>query len=129
MPDRATRDRRGLRLIRPDDEPPPPTQVGGWPPFVEQWLLPYLREPSLWPVALAVLGHVVVVLVPLMLAVARVGSTGAGVALAGMGLASLAPMRWEWVSERGFGRATVTIVLVWCSSAAVAWAAGRSGLL
>jgi hypothetical protein len=35
----------------------PPTL---WPPFAERWILPYVRIPALFPVVLAIVGHVVV---------------------------------------------------------------------
>ena len=123
------RDRRGLRVVGPDEQPPPKPPHVGWPPFVEEWLLPYLREPSLWPVAVAVLGHVVVVLAPLMLVLWRTGSVAAGMALGVLLVASLWPVRWEVGAQGRPGCATGVLVVVWVVSGLTAWLAGDFGLL
>ena len=34
-------------------EPEPPAVDGGWPPWVQTWVMPYVRESALWPVLVA----------------------------------------------------------------------------
>ena len=123
--------RPSLRVVRRDDPPgpPPEPQEPGWPPFIASWLLPYLKEPALWPVALAVLGHVVVVLVPLLLAVARVGSGWAAACLGVAAALSLLPVRWELRAEGRPAGATAVVVGVWLTSLLTAAAADRWGIL
>ncbi len=113
------------RLAGPDDEPPD----SAWPPFLAKWVLPYLKEPALLPVLLALLGHVVVVLAPLMLAVWRVHSGWAAVLLVVAAVGSAFPIRWEWLDEGGPRGVSAVVVLTWLVSLAAAVFGGRAGIL
>ena len=92
-------------------------------------MLPYVREPALWPVALAVLGHVVVVLAPLMLAVHRVGSWLAAAALGGIAALTLVPVVHEVRVHGRPGAVFVALALTWVVSVAAAVGAGSAGLI
>lgn len=112
-------DRPPLRVV----ESPPP----GWPEWMENWVIPYVREPALWPVLLALLGHVVVALVPMMLATVR---DQAGWAILGL-LALSALSAWLVGFEvRRFHRprgVTLAVVSTWLVSVGLAWLADRTG--
>lgn len=114
-----------LRLAAPDEVVPD----SAWPWFVEEWVLPYLYEPALFPVLLALLGHVVVVLAPLMLIVARVHHVGAALALLLAAAASSFPLRWEWNADGRPGKVAATVLLTWAFSAGAAVVGGRLGVL
>jgi hypothetical protein len=119
--------RRNLRIVGPDEPPPPPDTA--WPPFLAEWVLPYLREPALMPVLLALLGHVVVVLAPLMLAVWRVHSVEAALLLLLVAGGSVFPLRWECLDEGRPGGVSATVVLTWLASVAAAYFGDRTGVL
>jgi len=114
-----------LRLAGPEDEPTP----SAWPPFLAQWVVPYLKEPSLWPVAMALLGHVVVVLAPLMLMVKRSGSWWAGAGLCVAAAVSAWAVRCEWLDDGGPRSVAVATACVWLLSVAAAWYGGNAGYL
>jgi hypothetical protein len=114
----------------PAPRPPlPSVDPPGWPDWVERWILPYLREHVLLPVLLALLGHVVIVLAPLMLWAWRTGSGLAAVLLVALAAATTGLCAFEAVRFRRPGVVTLTLSGLWVVSAAVAWFAGRAGLL
>ena len=92
-------------------------------------LVPYLKEPSLWPVAMALLGHVVVVLAPLMLMVKRSGSWWAGAGLCVAAAVSAWAVRCEWLDDGGPRSVAVAMACVWLLSVAAAWYGGNAGYL
>lgn len=110
------------------DHQPDPI-VSGWPAWLEQWILPYLREPSLWPVLIAVMGHVVVVVVALELDVWREGSIGSGITLAALIAATAGGCGFEVRRVGGPGALTYTLALTWAASVGGAWIAARTGVL
>jgi hypothetical protein len=96
---------------------------------MEQWLLPYLREPVLWPVLVALLGHVMVGLAPLMLLVWRTGNGTALVLLGGLLLGTAGLVTFEGVRFGRPGPVTFTCALTWLSSGALAWLGESTGFL
>jgi hypothetical protein len=100
-----------------------------WPAWFEQWVLPYLREPVLWPVLLAVMGHVVLVVTALELAVWRVRSIESGVVLLALALGSAGATLFEVRRSGRPGPVTVTLALSWAASVGGAWLAERTGVL
>lgn len=90
-------------------------------------MLPYVREPALWPVLIALLGHVVVGLSPLMLSVWRTGSVYAGLALLGLLLGSCGLVAFEIYRFRWPGPVALTCLLTWLAGGGVAWLADRTG--
>jgi hypothetical protein len=98
-----------------------------WPAWIEQWVLPYVREPVLRPVLIALLGHVVVVLVPVLLAVVR---TRDGWAMGLLG-AALALTAWAvWTELRAIGRpgaVALTAAASWLGTFGFAWLADATG--
>ena len=100
-----------------------------WPDWLEQWVIPYVRDPVLWPVVIAVMGHVVVAVTALELAVWRVGSVGSGLIVLALAVGSIAATGFE---TRRFGRpgpVSLTLALSWAASIGFAWLAERTGIL
>jgi hypothetical protein len=100
----------------------------GWPPWVEQWVLPYVDDIALWPVLFALLGHVAVILVPLMVQVIRNQSLPAlgvlGVLLWNTSLI----VRMELRATGRPGRLTAAMVLTWVASLPLAWWTESTGV-
>lgn len=109
-----------MRLV----DPLPP----GWPVWIENWVLPYARDSALRPVLLAILGHVVVVLAPLVLYVVRSGSGRATGILAALTLVSVGLVGFETVRFRRPGAVTVVVLCTWATSLGLAWLADRTGV-
>jgi len=99
-----------------------------WPPWVRTWILPYIQETTLWPVLFALLGHVVVLIAPMMLFVHRHHSINSIVVLSVLALGSVALIRFEIKYRRLPGGVTLTIALTWLSSAALAWISDYYGV-
>ena len=92
-------------------------------------MLPYVRNPSLWPVLVALLGHVVIVLTPLMLAVWRVGSGLAGLGLVLLAGLTVAACGMEARALRRPGAVALSLGLTWAAAVALAWVAEETGFL
>lgn len=113
-------ERPSLRLAEP--------AAPGWPLWIETWVLPYVREPTLWPVLVALLGHVVVGIVPLVLFVVRSGSVRGGLVLGGMVVGSLGLFGFEVFRFRRPGAVSVVVGATWVVSLGLAWLADRTGV-
>jgi len=99
----------------------------GWPPWVETWVMPYLEDSALWPVAFALLGHVVVVIVPVMLLVWR-GSVPAVAPLLLLLSGSAYLLHMEFRAKRRPGVLSVAVLLTWGSSVPLAYVAETTGV-
>lgn len=114
-------------MSEPKVEPTPTPSA--WPQFVQTWVLPYIREPMLWPVLIAVLGHVVLLVALDMLAVYRSGDAGAVVMLVLMMAATIyLVVREVRIVGRPAG-VSATLVLSWLASVASAVGAEYTGVL
>jgi hypothetical protein len=97
--------------------------------WVDRWILTYARDPSLGPVAIALLGHVVVVVAGVALVALRTGSVLAWIGLVLMAALTLALCGLE---VKRFGRpggAALMLLLTWIASGALVWFAERTGVL
>ncbi|MFQ5698135.1 MAG: hypothetical protein ACE5IL_07605 [Myxococcota bacterium] len=98
-------------------------------PWLERWLLPYMRESLLWPVLAAIVGHIVAVVAPALLYALRDHSPLGALALALL-LALSVGGAHEEVRQCGRPGALGGVILVtWILSGAVALAADHYGLL
>lgn len=109
-----------------DDAPPP---RASWPEWVETWVWPYLRDSKLWPVWIAVLGHVVVVLAGLMLVVWREGTPEAWVGLVVLLLGSAALSVQELRVSGRPGPVIASLSLTWLASVGLGWLSEATGIL
>ena len=104
-------------------------QGEGWPEWVETWVFPYVEEMALWPVLVALLGHVVVIIVPLMLHIYRHGA-GYNAAVLGLFLVgSMWLVRVELQARGGPGGVTWVMLGTWLSTLPLAWFAESTGVL
>ncbi len=88
--------------------------------FLDKWVLPYLKEPALWPVAFAIVGHIDTVLVLIILETVRnlhPVTTAALLILIGLSVqAGFSERR----SKGKFGALSVLLGVVWGSSGLIA---------
>lgn len=112
--------------LRRAEAPLPDT---GFPPWMERWVWAYLRDWSLWPVAFAVMGHLMILTAPVMLWAWRDGNLLAylGVFLLLSGTVRL--MAFEVVNLRRPGRVCVALLITWGGALGMAWAGLEWGLL
>lgn len=107
------------------EESPP---ASGWPTWIEEWVLPYLENRALWPVWIALIGHVVVGVAGLLLVGIRSGLPEAWIAVGLLGLGSLWLVGKEWQVRSSPGGVTLTVVLGWLLSGGLVWLAERTGM-
>ncbi len=105
------------------------TPATPWPDWVEKWVLPFLDETSLWPVLIAVIGHIVALLTLVVLTAWRqplpVGAFGVGLMLVISGR-----LAWTEISfYQRPGAMTGFIALCWALSIGGAVFAQHYGLL
>lgn len=103
----------------PDRSPPAPS-------WFEVWVLPYAREPVLWPVLLAILGHVVLLFAIGLLDLWR--GEGFGAAVLSVAL-TLALVGWEVRVARRPGALSISIALTWVAGVVLAVFSQRTGFL
>lgn len=80
---------------------------------LERALLPYLREMMLWPVFLAVLGHVIAIVAPLLVLSVR---DGHGWAITGLTVfaGATGALLWLEVRDRGRpGKISLLVGMIW----------------
>jgi hypothetical protein len=96
---------------------------------LERAILPFLREPTLWPVLLAVLAHAIALVAPLLVASWRTRHGWSITGLVVLAVASAAAIRIE-LRDHGRPRAVSGLILVtWILCATGAWAAVHLGIL
>jgi hypothetical protein len=115
-----------MRKTGPVEEIPPDPFAG--PSRVDRWLLVFVREPTLWPVLLVVIGHAIALLAPLLLWAIRDGQRGPGWTLALLALPCVAGISWE-LRDRGPGALTGLLFSTWALSVAAAIASDHYHLL
>lgn len=97
---------------------------------VERALLPFLREPTLWPILAVLVVHVVAFVAPVMAVVWREPELGWPlVGLAVLAGASVAACRVEMRDRQRPGPVAGLIGATWLLCGAGAWAGARVGLL
>lgn len=101
----------------------------GWPYWMDEWVLPYVKESTLWPVLFAIAGHFVVVYAMILLSVYRDGLQGHWGWLMFSVATSFAPAIWELRLFKRPGGVFVVVFLTWASAVAVAWIGERTGFI
>jgi hypothetical protein len=97
--------------------------------WVDRYLLPAVREFTLFPLLLVVIGHVVAFIAPALLFALRDRSFGAMLALFAMGVLTVQCVRFE-VARHGRPDILSGILLAtWLASGAAAWACDHYHLL
>lgn len=99
------------------------------PSRLERAVLPFVREPTLWPILLVLVAHVVVFVAPLLVVAWR---DGGGWAIAGLcvtGALSATASVLEIRDRRRPGSITALLAVVWLLCGAGAWAGVWAGIL
>lgn len=110
------------------DEPEVPDKESPWPPWVRSFVMPFLEETGLYPVLFALLGHVVVIIAPLILALSR-GGIAAAVPLAFLLVTSFWLCKTEHEDRGRLGPVAVAVGLIWLGSVVGAYICARTGIL
>jgi hypothetical protein len=97
------------------------------PQGVDMWIMPYLRDVSLWPVLVVLILHVVAFISPIVLYAVRDRMIGPMVALGVVVLLTLRGFRWEMQSRGQFGAISWLFVATWTTSFVAAYFANLSG--
>ena len=97
--------------------------------WVDRWILPALRELTLLPIVLVVVGHLVAFVAPMLIYALRDRSLGAQIAVLGMLALTFECARFEF---RRYGRPALLsawIGATWLASIAAAWACNHYSIL
>ena len=97
--------------------------------FYRTWVEPYLRDPALWAVLFAIAGHVVMALVPVLLAAWRTSEPFWFVVLAILVGLSGKAVHFEVVYQGRPGPLSVVTALIWLGSFGLTWVALETGFL
>lgn len=118
-------------VTEPTGEPvavEPPEPESPWPLWVRRYVMPFLEESGLWPVLFALLGHIVVIIAPLLLALSR-GGVAAAVPLTFLIMTSFWLGKTELQDRGRPGPVAVVIALIWVGSVIGAVICARTGIL
>jgi hypothetical protein len=107
--------------------PPAPDPFDG-PSWIDRWLLPFVREPTLWPVLLVLLLHGAAFLAPLLLLLLRDGEASALVGLLPAVALSGAGVWAELRARRRAGALSGVVAATWLLGAGAAVVADRTGI-
>jgi len=105
-----------------------PEPKPGLPPWVERFVLVFVRESTLWPVMLVLVGHAAAFLGMAMLLGLRDRRLPALLLLALLMVGTLQAVRIEVAGERRPGALTGLLAGIWVSSAGLAWIAHHYGV-
>jgi hypothetical protein len=95
---------------------------------VEGWILPYLRDSTLWPVLVVVIAHVVPFIAPMLLLAIRDLRVSAMGALLVIAYVTFAGARWEVRNGGRLGALSAVLAVTWAVGAIVAYVADRNAL-
>ena len=107
----------------PSDEREPHGEL-----WVDRWILPALRELTLLPIVLVIVGHLVAVVAPALISALRDRETGGQMAVFGLMVLTFGCVRFE---VRRHGRPALFsawIAGTWLAALAAAWACSHYSL-
>jgi hypothetical protein len=96
--------------------------------WVDRWILPAVRESTLFPLLLVVIGHVVAFTAPALLFALRDQQFGARVAVLALLVLTFGCVRFEVRRHRRPDILSAILLATWLASGAAAWACNRYGL-
>ena len=96
--------------------------------WVDRWLLPAIRESTLFPLLLVVIGHVIAFVAPALLFALRDRRIGAQIALFALAVLTFGCVRFEIRRHRRLDLLSAILLATWLASGVVAWACDRYGL-
>jgi len=97
-------------------------------PFADRWLMPFVREPLLWPVGIVIIAHAVAFLAPVLLLALRDRRYSAIAALSLVLVLSGDAVRRELALRGRPGIVCGLLAATWGGAAAAAVAAHRAGI-
>lgn len=97
--------------------------------WVDRFIYPALRESTLLPLWLVVIGHVVAFVAPALVFGLRDGSFAARIALLGLLFGTVECTRFEWKRRGRPDLISAMVYASWLLGGAAAWAADRYHLL
>ena len=109
--------------------PAPPTSEQEPRDWVDRFILPFVREPTLWPVLIVLVAHAVAFIGPAMLFAIRDGGPGSRTTLALLALLSALVIRFEWRRDHHLASLTALTALTWLGSLAFAYLAHQTQIL
>jgi hypothetical protein len=95
---------------------------------VERYLMPFVREPTLWPVLIVLLAHAAAFIAPAMIFAWRDGGRGSAALLGVLVLLSAGVVVFEIRRWRRPAALTAVLVVTWALSVLLALLAARAGL-
>ncbi len=100
-----------------------------WPPFVDKWVFPFLRNGHLRPVVIAIVGHFSVAIALPVLAAVRSGTQRDFSVVFVVAAVTWFPAFSEWWIDRRLGPVTACVVGAWAGAAVIAAWGLKSGVL
>ena len=97
--------------------------------WVDRWILPALRELTLLPIVLVVVGHLVAFVAPMLIYALRDRSLGAQIAVLGMLALTFECARFEFRRHGRPALLSAWIGATWLASIAAAWACNHYSIL
>ena len=97
--------------------------------WVDRWILPAVRESTMFPLLLVVIGHVVAFVTPALLFALRDRQIGARVVVFALAVLTFGCVRFEIRRHRRPDVLSAILLATWLASGAAAWACNRYGLL
>lgn len=97
--------------------------------WIDRYLLPALRESTLFPLLLVVIGHVVAFIAPALLFAVRDRSFGSMAALFAISVLTVQCIRFEVGRHGRLGVLSAILLSTWAVSGAAAWACDHYQLL
>ena len=99
------------------------------PRGVDMWVMPYLRDSTLWPVLFVMAAAVVAFVAPVMVYAFRDRQLRSFPALGVLAFLTFKIIRWEIRERESFGAISRLIVILWGAAAIAAYLAGQRGFL
>ena len=96
--------------------------------WIDRWILYWVRESTLWPILLVLIGHAVAFVGPLMIWSVREGDVGSGVTLVALAVGTVLLMRVEIRARKRPGALAGLLLSTWALTGLCAWGAARSGI-
>ncbi len=96
--------------------------------WVDRWILPALRESTLLPLVLVMIGHMVAFVAPTLVFALRDGEIGARMAVLGLIALTFPCVRFEVRRHGRPGLLSAWIGATWLAVIAAAWACSRYSL-
>jgi len=93
--------------------------------WIDRYLLPAVREPTMLPILLVVIGHIVAFITPALLFAVRDRSFFAMVALFAIGVLTVQCVRFEVGRYNRPDVLSAILLATWVASGAAAWACDR----